>query len=66
MNTKDALEKIRGDADLSHKFVNDPKGTLDSLGVDTAPLVAKAQAAGGASPDGCTSVGACGVCASHG
>ena len=67
MDTKSALEKIRNDASLSHKFVNDPKGTLEGMGVDTSPLVAKAKANGStAVADGCTGVGGCGVCGSHG
>ena len=28
-----ALKKIRGDAQLSHKFMQDPHGTLASMGV---------------------------------
>lgn len=51
---KDAFNKIRGDQDLAHKFVNDPKGTLASLGVSTDGLTTSKAAAG--------QVGTNGVC----
>ncbi|MEI9928910.1 MAG: hypothetical protein WDN44_16020 [Sphingomonas sp.] len=53
-----ALKKIRGDANLSHKFMQDPHGTLKSLGVTVGK---GASAAPGANPALGICVGAC-VC----
>ncbi|MCJ2188479.1 hypothetical protein [Novosphingobium beihaiensis] len=53
-----ALKKIRGDADLSHKFMQDPHGTLSSLGVKVGK---NATLASGAASAAAVCVGAC-VC----
>ncbi len=53
-----ALKKIRGDAGLSQKFLQDPHGTLASLGVQVGK---NASAAPGATPALGICVGAC-VC----
>ena len=53
-----AMKKIRGDANLSHKFMQDPHGTLSSLGVHVGK---NASAAPGATPALGVCVGAC-VC----
>jgi hypothetical protein len=57
-NYKEAFAKIREDAGLAQKFVNDPKGTLESLGVATANL-STAQAGGSAKNGVCVG---CVVC----
>jgi hypothetical protein len=54
----DALKKIRADAQLSHKFMQDPHGTLASLGVHVGKSASAT--AGAAAPLG-VCVGAC-VC----
>lgn len=59
-NYKDAFNQIRNNPDLAHKFVNDPKGTLASLGVSTGGLTTT-QAAAGQPSVNAVCVG-CGVC----
>jgi len=53
-----ALKKIRADANLSHKFMQDPHGTLASMGVHVGK---SASAKAGATPALGVCVGAC-VC----
>jgi hypothetical protein len=53
-----ALKTIRADAGLSHKFMQDPHGTLKSLGVQVGK---SASTAAGATPAAGVCVGAC-VC----
>lgn len=53
-----ALKKIRGDANLSHKFMQDPHGTLASMGVHVGK---GATLASGAAQTAAVCVGAC-VC----
>lgn len=54
----DALKKIRADAQLSQKFLQDPHGTLRSMGVQVGKA---ASAAVGAPNAAAVCVGAC-VC----
>ena len=54
----DALRKIRADPQLSHKFMQDPHGTLASMGVHVGKA---ASAKAGATPALGVCVGAC-VC----
>lgn len=53
-----ALKKIRESADLSHKFMKDPHGTLKSLGVEVGKQATSAP--GAVAPLGIC-IGAC-VC----
>jgi len=59
-NYKEAFQQIRNDAELSHKFVNDPKGTLESLGVSTSNLSTTSKTSSESTSNG-VCVG-CGVC----
>jgi hypothetical protein len=54
----EALKKIRGDAQLSQKFLQDPHGTLKSMGVTVGKA---ASAAAGVQGTAAICVGAC-VC----
>jgi hypothetical protein len=56
----DALKKIRGDAQLSQKFLQDPHGTLRSMGVQVGKAASAAVGAPSAAAV-CVCVGAC-VC----
>lgn len=51
-NYKDAFSQIRQNPELAQKFVNDPKGTLEGLGVPTANL-STAQGGSGTSKGVC-------------
>jgi ferredoxin len=55
---KAAFSQIRANPDLAKKFVNDPKGTLEGLGVKTANL---STAQGGKSAQNGVCIG-CGIC----
>lgn len=55
---KTAFSQIRENPELAQKFVNDPKGTLASLGVDASKLTA---ASGGSASQASVCVG-CGIC----
>jgi hypothetical protein len=68
MELRAAMSAIRKDDAKGRAFLNDPAGTLKSMGVDTSNLNIKktgAASAAGVTHDACVSAG-CGICATVG
>ncbi|MEL6477230.1 MAG: hypothetical protein AAFR17_07865 [Pseudomonadota bacterium] len=67
MELKAAMHEIRKDTDKAKAFLDDPEGTLKSMGVDTsaARITKTTHAPVGSTHSVCGS-GGCGVCVSAG
>ena len=67
MELKEAMRALRSDPVKGRAFLNDPAGTLSSMGVDTSQhrIMKTDHVPTGATHGACASVG-CGACASVG
>ena len=64
---KSAMQKIRADRGLGKQFIDDPAGTVTSLGVDVSQhRIHKTEPVPTGATHGACVSGGCGVCASAG